>query len=509
MLVLPDSTRKFYVDNIPAVNSSITDIYEDMLAIRRVNCPNYTDESPADFGNQLLYLFATLSHFMLTNHNRLLRNMFIGSTDDREVMRRLCRLIGYSLSESAPATATVTFTLESGHPGVTIPALTKVSNLASQDSNQVIFEVISDTVVTAGVTSAEVQVIQGETIQDEVIGSSDATTDQQYSLQRKQVIWESESIEIYNGSVWETWTRVDNFIDSSGTDKHYRVAVDSLGQYLIIFGNGENGLIPLRGNNNIRASYRVGAGSEGNISAGSITELIDSITYVVSITNSSAASGGIDRESIEHARIYGPANLRALDRTVTAEDVETIVNSFVSSSHGGVATSKAYEAGGYVVHVMVVPRYGGNPSAELKNEIQAYLQLRRMICTSVTVIDPVYQNVDITVSLNLHKNYEANSVSADVIRRLINYLSPTYQDPETGLYTHGFGRDIYLSDLYAIIDGTNGVNYCQITAPTGNVIIPENQIADVGTISITVNTSTGTQSYIDTKTDRKTQINLA
>ncbi|MCW6661499.1 YSIRK-type signal peptide-containing protein [Aerococcaceae bacterium NML201209] len=66
---------------------------------------------------------------------------------------------------------------------------------------------------------------------------------------------ESEGIAVFvgNDQTHEQWTRVDNFDNSTGDDKHYRV---DLSTGAIIFGDGQKGKIPPTGAQ-IYASYRV------------------------------------------------------------------------------------------------------------------------------------------------------------------------------------------------------------------------------------------------------------
>jgi len=503
MIIVPDSERKFGVHEFPYLDVTIDDLFQSMIAVKRANCPNWTDETTSDFGMQLLWMFSVLSKWLADNMERIKNNLYISTTNSREIMRKLCELIDYQLSEAGSASVTVKFYLEDDHPQFTIYEGTKVATAGTSDQASIVFETSNDQIVSVGVESININCIQGETISEEILGSSDGSTGQIFILSSRPVIWHSEEVEIYDNSAWFKWTRVDNFVESSGTSKHYRVQVDDNGNYEIIFGDGTNGKIPPRGSSNIRATYRVGGGVSGNVSAGTITELLTSVDYVESVTNPLEASGGTDHETLEHAKLFAPAAVKNLDRAVTTGDTENLVNSYVSSKYGGVATSKAYEAGGLIVNVMVVPQYGGYPSTELKNELQNYLDERRIICTSIKVIDPVYDLVNITVDVNLHKNYDPSAVTIEIKKRLFNHLSPIFQDPETGLYPHGFGRNIYLSDLYMIIDGTTGVDYCNITTPESNVIVPDYEIADLGDITINVS-GPGTEdvSYTDLRSER-------
>lgn len=498
MIHVSDATRKYPLQQVPYLDMGLGDLFDYLLTVRRANCPEWTDESLADFGTALQWIVAVLSEWMVAHIERAAAECFIGSATTRQSLRRLCELLaGYQLSETSAASVTVTFTCAAGHPEFTIPAGTQVSTKETRTQAGIIFETSAAALVTAGTLTSSVVCTQGETIADEILGSSDGTTDQAFAASRKLVLRNSETVQVNDGYEWVTWTRVENFVLSDADDAHYRVENDEDGGYWIVFGDGTRGRIPPRGVNNVRATYRIGGGLTGNVGVGAITEILTAVDYVDSVANALAASGGSEAETIEHARIFAPASIRTLGRGVTLEDYETLCRTRVSTTFGGIANVKAYTTGGLAVRVMIVPQAGGYPSTGLKAELQTYLISCRMACMGVTVIDPVYKAIDIAATVYASANYSPSAIAAAVRDRVMAHLSPTYQDPATGLYPHGFGRNVYMSDLYALIDGTAGVDHCTITAPTANQIVKDYEIATVGDLSITVTLPTGESSHFE------------
>ena len=196
---------------------------------------------------------------------------------------------------------------------------------------------------------------------------------------------------------------------------------------------------------------------------------------------------------------------RVLFRSVTTGDLEYLCESFQSARHGSIAQAKAIENGGWGVKIMVVPASGGLPSAALKSDLLSFLTepQRKPLCISVSVVDPEYVYVDVTATITVLQNYYPAAVLAEVRQRVAAYLSPVYQDPATGLFTHAFGRSLYLSDLYAIIDGTMGVDHVSLTAPAADVLVSENQIANVGTITLTAQNPSGGQAFFSGPADTR------
>jgi hypothetical protein len=475
------------------VADSLEDVYRELMGLKKIIYPEWTDDSNADPGNALLHLTSVLIKFAIDYLNNTVKNCYVGTAFRREFMKRILDLINYTLKEAEPSTVTVTFTLEDGHPELTIPAGTKVGTEETAETDQVIFETSEDTLVQAGTNSVDILCIQGETISQEVIGSSDGEADQRFKLARRPVIYESDTVQVLYGT-WQNWLRKADFIDSDSDDLHYRIEVDTDGYYWIIFGDGINGKIPPSGSSNIRVTYRVGGGTEGNVSADTIVELISNVDYVISVNNTNGASGGTDQETIEHARKFGPASLRTLERAVTTADYKYLAEQFRSDQFGGIAKARAKEVA-LSVKVYIVPSSGGAPAQGLKDELLEYLEERKVACTPVEVEDPTYNSVDITMDLYILSNYARDTVINEVRSALSNFLSPTYLDPD-GLYPHEFGRDIYLSDLYQIIEGIEGVDHSLISTPTANVTVEDHEIVQLGTLDITAYQGGQEQSYL-------------
>lgn len=500
-LVVPDSQRKIPLTQIPFADASAAELYQKALDLRRSFAPEYTDESLTDPGNLITWMFCFLVRVAISKMDQIKNDSFLATVTNRASLQRILEPFGYQLGESTAAAADVTFVLEEAHPEYTIPQGTKLSTLSVDNEQPVIFETAADKLVSAGVITTTVSCIQGETIVNEAIGSSDGSTNQRYRISRRPVVWQSESVEVFDGNAWNGWTRISNFVDSTSSDTHYRIEVDADGSYWIVFGNGVTGAVPQRGTSNVRCSYRHGGGIIGNVGAETITELVDSVMYIESLSNVLPASGGTDRETIEHGRLFGPATSRTLQRGVSLSDFETLAVAFSSTSQGAIATARAFVAGGYNVHVMIVPRSGGYPTATLKTELQAHLEAKRVACMNVAVVDPVYELVNIDATIYPFANYSADAVVQEVRTRLVNYISPSYQDPDTGLYPHGFGRDIYVSDIYRIIDETPGVDHVTLDEPAADVIIQDYRIANIGSLTLSVTSAGEEVSFLDINTD--------
>jgi uncharacterized phage protein gp47/JayE len=193
---------------------------------------------------------------------------------------------------------------------------------------------------------------QAVTVAEEILGSSDGNPSQTYRTaqvpvllgQRLQVLEpalpspaEQAEIEKLEGAgaivgvqdeagqvegAWVVWHEVPDFYGSGPRDRHY--VLDRLAGE-VRFGDGQQGMIPPAGRNNIRlAPYRTGGGVRGNRPALTVAELKTTVPYVDSVTNLEAAAGGAEGESLQAVKERGPKALRHRGRAVTVEDMEDL-----------------------------------------------------------------------------------------------------------------------------------------------------------------------------------------
>ncbi|NOY64222.1 MAG: hypothetical protein GXO97_02305 [Nitrospirae bacterium] len=182
--------------------------------------------------------------------------------------------------------------------------------------------------------------VQMESIDDETLGSGTGQAGESFRTARTPVIdetlWvdelnslsESERSELRKSpdkiqeqysedgeltGFWVRWSAVDSFVDSTPSDRHYMIDRVS-GE--VVFGDGEHGMIPPAGSDNIRISYRTGGGERGNISAGEIKELQSSLPSIDSVYNPVASAGGCDTEDTEALLGRGSRSVRHRNRAV-------------------------------------------------------------------------------------------------------------------------------------------------------------------------------------------------
>ena len=300
-----------------------------------------------------------------------------------------------------------------------------------------------------------VRVEQGETVETEFIGSGTGLPNQTFFLQHKPILAGSQEITINK----VLWTEVDDFDASGPEDPHYVIDYDS-GE--ILFGDGVHGLIPPEGEANIKASlYRFGGGERGNIKAEAINMILDiddEELKKLTVANASPAHGGTEEEKLEEAIIRARKDLQERYRAVTSEDYE-----YVAKATPGlrVKRAKAIPEEGSVT-VVVVPESTLDkpvPSDGFLMTVCLHLDKHRLITTVIHVKSPEYVKVSVNAEVKIRGGYESDKVRHRLENALKTFLHPLKGGSEGGGWP--FGRSVYKSELYELIDDVEGVDCVQ------------------------------------------------
>jgi hypothetical protein len=459
-----------------------------MRALVPEKLPEWQDfESEADFGNVLLQLFAHMGDILSYYQDRVANESFLGTAQTRRSIIHHLRLIGYKLATAAPASASLTLTFSS--PTSAPISVTKGNAFATtsrKDAPSVRFEYTRDTdvVIPAGSTQfAGIPVEEGRLVQDEILGTSDGSPNQKFSLAHPGLILRSLGpgqainqdillLTELGGSI-EPWTLQESLAFSREGQRDFVIEIDEADRATVLFGDGAFGAIPANGAV-IRASYRVGGGTHGNVAAHTIKTIVDAPQLALlgaTVTNPKPATGGAERESIEHAVSHAPAVFRSLKRAVTKEDYEALALDFK-----GVGKVRAEAAGWNRVKLFVAPEGGGHVSDVLEANLLAYFEDKRPVSTVIEIEDVDYVKIYVSAEIGVKSYYDPEEVRGQVQQAGGSLLAFDNVD---------FGQTIYLSKFYEAIEAIEGVAYVTITEFKRANQIPT--IEPTGKIELTVN----------------------
>ena len=284
--------------------------------------------------------------------------------------------------------------------------------------------------------------------------------DQKIELKKKPVISGSQKIVIG----CREWKEKDDFEASGPGDEHY-VFDPEKGE--ITFGNGLNGSIP-EDNKEISISYKTTLGQKGNVPAGQKWKINKLGFENVTGENYKQATGGLDAESIEHAKLRAKKDFEARYRAITSEDYEQL-----ALSTPGVRVARAKVIPDYnpeypcikipgSITVVIVPytRMGEVtpvPGKGFLQTVSSFLDIRRLVTADLHVIEPRYVKISVTCKVRLMKKSSPSAVVKRVQNELKKFLNPLKGGPDGKGWP--FGRAVYPSEIYQIIDNIEGIDY--------------------------------------------------
>lgn len=430
--------------------------------------PEWTDyESEADFGHVLLQLFAHMGDILSYYQDRVANEAFLGTARDRRSIIQHLKLIGYRLATAVPAAARLTIDFSGGFPGpLTIGPGDAFATKSQKDKPSVRFEYTGKAVtIDNGDLSDDmtyaIQVEQGRLIREDILGESDGRPNQRFPLSHKGLIFRSlgESAKV-NPDI-TVWIELDTQIDSSWTlqetlafsreDQHdYAVEIDENDQATVLFGSGTFGaVVPHRAL--VKARYRVGGGTLGNVPALTIDTIVDAPALTLAsakVTNKKRATGGAERETIGHAVDHAPEVFRSLNRAVTAADYEALALNFK-----GVGKVRAERGDWNKIILYVAPEGGGSISDLLRANLLAYFEDKRPLSTIIEIEDVDYVKIYLSAKVGL-KAYYAEAEMRRLIEQKVKEL--------LAFEKVKFGRPVYLSKFYEAIELIDGVEYVDI-----------------------------------------------
>jgi predicted phage baseplate assembly protein len=295
---------------------------------------------------------------------------------------------------------------------------------------------------------------QGETIEGEILGGSDGTAGQRFTLSSAPVLANTLVLQVDEGDGFKPWSETDDFAGAGPNDTVYLL---DRGAGVVIFGGPAHGHIPVanpdRPRSNIQAAtYRFGGGSRGNVAAKTLNNLLTPVAGIDlgRVTNLFAADGGADEETLDAAKERAGQSLKSRGRAVTAEDFETI-----AKGAGPVGRAKALplvhpsfpgiQVPG-VVTVVIVPAIAGPrplPSDTLLRQVCACLDAARLLSTEIYVTPPSYHTVTVTCEIAVAPDVDAIAVQ----NQAVDTLNTLFHPLTGGVDGKGwpFGGTIYFS----------------------------------------------------------------
>jgi hypothetical protein len=97
------------------------------------------------------------------------------------------------------------------------------------------------------------------------------------------------------------------------------------------------------------------------------------------------------------------------------------------------------------------------PGEGLIKTVKDYLEPRRLLTTRHHVTGPIYTPIDAEILIARQNDVEDQDLRSRIVVELTAFLDPLIGGPD--LKGWPFGRDIYISELYSLLERVPGVNY--------------------------------------------------
>lgn len=315
-----------------------------------------------------------------------------------------------------------------------------------------------------------VEVAAQEIIRDQVIAVGDGRAGQVAQIKSRQPIDpQSLVIQVSEQGAYVTWRQVNHFAGCSVNDRVYQFDPASGS---VIFGDGIRGMRPSPDSRIRAAYYRAGGGTQGNLPANSIKQILSANANEVKVQQDWPITGGVDAETVSQAEKRIPAELSHRDRAVTQSDFIQLAQDnpvaavaraeVIPGLMPGNSLSAIRENVPGVVSVFVMPPAepalgaAPKPTAGLLADVFTYLESRKMLGTELYVLSPQFIPVALSISIEVLDPMMLVETFQAVEKNLLQSLWAL----APGGFTHKgwpMGRELDANELKTIAARTPGV----------------------------------------------------
>ena len=303
--------------------------------------PGWKDQVESGVGTTLIRMFSYVADLMNYRINVLANENYLDTTQIKENMLKIIKLLNYKVKRAVPAHGDMTLWLKTADTvNIVIPAGTR---LATTDN--ILFYTVYENEIIAGDKEISVKVVQGT--RKENVYISDGSKNQEFLLNSDSknyyvggAIWPNSEYEYSGLTVYVDdveWTEIDSLVNSAATDTEYYVEQYSDYAVRIVFGDGDFGKITPTGST-IKFVYNLNIGKYGNVNAGTVNSVLDTVNDVsarpvtVYATQSESFLNAGDPEDLESIRTNAPKYFTTGDRAITNDDIIALINANFSNT---------------------------------------------------------------------------------------------------------------------------------------------------------------------------------
>lgn len=443
-------------------------IRADLLRRATRIAPEWTDRDPADFGMVLVDLWAQMGDVLHYYIDRAAGESVLPTATQRESVLAFANLLDYVPNGRTSGQATVLLT-NSTDADITIPQYTR---LVARDGGSTYQVYMPSSAVIPANNSSSITVLEGTIVSspsETLTNSASGLAGQRYTLVNTGVVRRSVVVTVYEDGVTPTtYRQIDRLTNAVSGERVFTLRSTATDETEVVFGTEFRGFIPPPGSI-ITVTYAYSSGSNGNLPANSVAAFRDVTPAGITVTSSTAFTGGINEETIVSMKSSIPSLATSQNRAVTAND-------FINLTRGIEGVSKAA--------VAFTPNPAGGASAG-NASVTVYPQVSRASdylttadtsqTVSSTVIDAVTSTlqprallgVDVVTASTI--DWTPISISVDVYvngAAVALYVKNGVETAINNIFDFDnvyFGQTISLGQVYRAILNVFGVDYAEIT----------------------------------------------
>ena len=262
------------------------------------------------------------------------------------------------------------------------------------------------------------------------------------------------AVKLYDTKNYETWTVQRDLLNSNRSSREFVVEMEDDGKAYLRFGDDALGKRPTS-DMIATATYRIGNGLAGNVSADAICHVITKKSGIIGVRNPLPAYGGIDPEPIDQVRLYAPQAFRIQERAVTEQDYAGVAQRHPEIQKA-VATRRW--TGSWYTIFITVDRKGGLPiDDKFKKQLCGFLERFRLAGHDIEIEPPEFVPLDIAFTVCVAPGYYRSDVKKALLETFSNADLP---DGRRGFFhpdNFTFGQPVYLSKVVAAIMQVPGI----------------------------------------------------
>lgn len=430
---------------VDVFSRSYQSIKNGLLQRMKTKLPEVTDQSEGNIFIILISMWSAIGETIHYYMDNMARETFFITARRYSSLIKHARLVDYHIKAAIPASADLLIRTNNGDVAKSdyiIPI-----NTLFYGENNIPFITTKQKIFYKDTYGVYVPVEQKQLVPEQYLGTITDTS---------AIIFIDETEGLYvEGSATltlsdELWILVDTFGYSTSNDKHYMVEMTEDQRPYIVFGDGTYGMKPPI-SAPIKLTYYITRGTGGNAPENTITvSALDLGIPQMSVTNPNPVTGGSNYETFDMLKEHVPLSIRTLGVAITKQDYEDI-----AKLAPGVDKAYIDFRCGKFVDIYIIPDGGGVASESLRDLVLRYISNKKIITTNIRVLPTGSSYVVLDLTITGMPSIRSNIIVQDVLEALVSNFDYSNSD---------INKIIRLSDLYALLDNLNTVDYLTINS---------------------------------------------